>query len=305
MTLGFAATAWLNDEPLVMVASDTRISTNRGSTVATDAGVKTYELGGRNAMVAAGPAYPPMMAAELTRSIVDNHNRRTPDTKINFLDTVRMFGYFLKQVSGALMDPNEVAVVGFLETGSPCLARVVISPGFNRASFLSGPKGSTQLLPVGKSDGKALLLRSVESATRQGRPRFSAAVATLLYIAKHDGAFQTVGGGIAVGTCDGSSDHFSWPIVEINGRRYLRGVDVSQSYRPSWPEPERIEYDEDWCAALDREVALLEHPLPLEELARGSLPSIDIDAIDPTTLFATHIEPAEWTNGSIALVKAR
>jgi hypothetical protein len=302
MTLGFAATTWLNGEPLIMVASDTRITA--GNTVATDMGVKTYELGGRCAMVAAGAALPPMMAAELTRSVVENHNRRTPEKRANFLDTVRMFSYFLKQVAGGRAAPNDVAVVGFLEGGSPCLARVVVSPDFNRAAFLSGPKGASQLLPVGREDGKALLLRAVDVATKEGRPRFSAAVATLLYIAKHDGAFQSVGGGIAVGTCEGSSEHFSWPIIEIDGKRYMHGVDVSQSYRPSWPEPEPIEYDEDWCVTLDRQVALIAPSMPSPTQARGSLPSIDIDAIDAGTVFAMHNEPPDWANGSISSVQA-
>lgn len=297
MTLGFAASAWLDDTPLITVASDTRI--NVGNSVASDSGVKTYELGARCAMVAAGSAYPPMMAAELTRSIVENHNRRTPDRKVNFLDTVRIFSYFLRQVAGERSAPNEVAIAGFLQAGTPCLARVVVSQGFNRAAFLSGPKGAMQLVPVGKDDGKSLLLRSVESAKREGRPRIGSAVATLLYIAMHDGAFNTVGGGIAVGTCDRSSDHFSWPIIEINGKRYLRGIDVSRHYRPTWPVPEVIEYDENWCARIDHEVAQMGDPLPIRQAPAGSLPSIDIDAIDPETVFMTHDEPAEWANGSI------
>jgi hypothetical protein len=88
-------------------------------------------------------------------------------------------------------------------------------------------------------------------------------------------------------------------VIEINGKRYLRGIDLSQSYRPTWPIPEPIEYDETWCAALDQEVASMDTPLPLYEKAAGSLPSIDIDAIDPTTVFMTHDEPAEWANGSV------
>lgn len=297
MTLGFAAAAWRNDEPVVIVASDTRISL--GASVATDMGVKTYELGARCAMVAAGAAHPPMMAAELTRSIIENHNRRTPEKKVNFVDTVRMFSYFLKQVAGDRILPNEVAIAGFLEVGSPCLARVVVSPGFNKAAFIAGAKGATQLVAVGKDDGKGLLLRSIEAAKLEGRPRFASAVATLLYIAMHDGAFQTVGGAIAVGTCERSNEYFSWPIIEINNKRYMRGIDVSHCYRPTWPKPEPIDYDESWCAELDRKVAIMERPLPSPEGAMGSLPSIDIDAIDPATIFATHHEPAEWANGSM------
>ena len=55
MTLGFAAAAWTEtDERMVAVAADTRITFTDGRS---DAGAKTYELGGPCAMVASGMRY--------------------------------------------------------------------------------------------------------------------------------------------------------------------------------------------------------------------------------------------------------
>ena len=296
MTLGFSAATWFDDQPTIMVASDARIS--RTASVLTDVGIKTYELGGACAAVAAGAARPPMMAAEVCRSIVENHNRRTPDRRVNLLDTVRLFAYFLKRTASAEEPPNEVAVAGFLGDGTPCLALVRIAPGFNKAGFISCPKGSTIALPVGVLEGKSLLLRSIVAAKQEGRPRLGSPVATLFYMAKHSGAFKTVGGGIALGNCKGGDSSFSWPIVEIDGRRYLRGIDVTNSYRPSWPAPEVIDYDECWCAALDQRVASMDNDFSPEGMG-GSIPGIDIDEIDPASVFLTHDEPPEWSRGSL------
>lgn len=299
MTLGFAAATWFEDQPVVMVASDARISAGTDS-VLTDVGVKTYELGGACAAVAAGAARPPMMAAEVCRSAVEHHNRCNPERKVNLLDTVRMFAYFLKQTASRHEPPSQVAVAGFLTDGTPCLALVTIAPGFNKAGFISCPKGSTKAVPVGASDGKTLLLRSIEAAKQEGLPRLGCPVAALLYMAKHEGAFKTVGGGIAVGMCKGGGESFLWPIVEIDGRRYMRGIDVTESYRPNWPPPEVIHYDDSWCAALDQRVATMDNDFSPEKVI-GSMPAIDIDEIDPASVFLTHDEPPEWSRGSLAL----
>src|SRR5262245_33116360 len=111
---------------MVAVAADSRIM-GSGAPL-TDAGVKTYELGGRAALVASGNALPPLMAAEITRSIIDNHNRRTPDRLINFADTVRVFSFLMKRTAAEWGADCHVAVAGFRESGAPCLASVRVSP---------------------------------------------------------------------------------------------------------------------------------------------------------------------------------
>jgi hypothetical protein len=278
-----------------VVASDSRVSLP--TAVLTDVGVKTYELGGSSAAVVAGAARPPMMAAEVTRSVIDNHNRRTPERRVNFLDTVRLFGYFLGRTASE-NESNEVAVAGFLSDGTPCLALIRMAPGYKKAGFISCPKNATFVVPVGVSDGKRLLLRSVEAAKKEGRPRFGSPIATLFYMTQHEGAFSSVGGGLAVGNCIGGQENFTWPIVEIAGRRYLRGIDVTDSYRPNWPAPEVIAYDESWCATLDQAVSLMDDDFSPENMG-GSIPSLDLNEVDATNVFVMHIEPPGWSEGSV------
>jgi len=181
MTLGFGAAAWTEEgERMVAIAADTRISF--GYEHGTDAGVKTYELGGRSAMVASGHALPPMMAAELTRSLVDNHNRRSPERKISFFDTVRLTSFFLKRAADEQGASCRVAAVGFLEGGAPCIASIIVSPGFNRAAFHKIEKGGTSAMPVGDEAGSRLVLEAMAEAKRQKRPTITAAnQRTLLY----------------------------------------------------------------------------------------------------------------------------
>jgi len=120
MTLGLALAAWTErDERMVAVAADTRISSNHAPL--TDAGLKTYELGGRCAMVTSGHALPPMMTAEITRSFVENHNRRTQSKKVSFFDTVRLASFFLKRAAEEQGAISRVVVAGFLGGGAPCL----------------------------------------------------------------------------------------------------------------------------------------------------------------------------------------
>lgn len=168
MTLGFAAAVWTEEgERMVAVAADTRISFSEERR--SDAGVKTYELGGPCAMVASGDALPPMMAAELTRSLIDNHNRRSPERKISFFDTVVLTSFFLKRAADDQRASCQVSAAGFLDGGAPCIASIVVSPEFNRAAFHKIDQGGRSAMPVGRKDGALLVVESMAEAKRQKR----------------------------------------------------------------------------------------------------------------------------------------
>jgi hypothetical protein len=84
-------------------------------------------------------------------------------------------------------------------------------------------------------------------------------------------------------------------MIEIAGRRFLRGVDITKSYRPSWQSPVRIEYDETWCAELDQRVEWKER-LAVPSYVEGA--GYEIDSLSTEeTLFETRYEPRTFILG--------
>ena len=282
------------EPPTVLVAADTRLSS--AQTTLTDAGIKTYELGGRTVMVAAGHALPVLSAAEIVRAIVENHNRREPSRRMSFYDTCRLLAFFLKRSAEQPGWACEVIIAGFLSSGTPALARVIVSPDRNRVAFFQPEQEGFIAIPVGDFTGKRLLLRGLMAAKRENRSLVASGVGLLWYMSRHPGAFTSIGGGISVGFCSANDEAFSWPVVEVDGQRFLRGVDVTQYCRPGWPPPIVLLYDESWCSLLDEQVAL---DAPLVD---GFVPehgsSYEIDALStPDTLFQMHNDPVGFERG--------
>lgn len=294
MTLGFAMAAWESGKsPLVAIVADSRLSGN-GATLS-DAGIKTYELGGRSAMVAAGHALPILTAAEIVRPFVENHNRRNRKP-LGFYDTVRLLCFFLRRSARDTDWACEVVVSGFLDSGRPCLARVVVSPSRNRVAFFSVEENDRLAIPVGNREASRLLLQGLAAAREQGRPMFVSGISLLWYMCRHPGAFPSLGGGLSVGSCPGDDVHFSWLHVEIEGRRFLRGMDVTESVRPNWPAAHVLDYDESWCAALDlkanRNLEDVQHPT---RMCGGGY---EIDTLSTSdSLFQMHDDPVAFDSG--------
>jgi hypothetical protein len=294
MSLGFALAAWIPPEPpTVLVAADTRISSTGGTL--TDTGIKIYDLGGGAAMVAAGYALPAMTAAEIVRSIVENHNRGG-EGYLGFYDTVRLAAFFLKRFTEQQKEhqrwDSDVVIAGFLQTGKPALASITISMKVNHVRFFSVNEKGTIAIPVGVPDGKQFLLQGLAKAKGDGRPVVVSGLSLLWYVIQHPGAFTSIGGGLSVGTRTFADRYFSWPIIEISGQRFLRGVDVTSFYRQGWPDPIMIDYDESWCAELDAEI----HQSG-DVMEKSSVDGIsyNIDTIlSPETLFATHDDPESF-----------
>jgi len=118
----------------------------------------------------------------------------------------------------------------------------------------------------------------------------------LMYIAKNEGAFGNIGGGLSIGTCTLAHSAFWWPLVEIDGRLFLRGTELTGSHSKHWPAPEKLEYDEAWCATLDRRFDLAGESAPGEAFggtySDGSgLPGFDLDEITAESVFDRHTEP--------------
>lgn len=291
MSLGFAAIAWVPPTPpTFIVAGDSRISLGEGHK--SDAGIKTYELGGRTAAVAVGSALSAIHAAETVRTIVENHNRRTPERRLGFYDTTRLFAFFLKRAANSQGAACEIAIAGFLNSQVPVLALVHATPERNRVVFQSVEQGAKAALAIGVHEGSRVLTQGLAFVQREGKPIMAPGLSLLWYIAHHPGAFNSIGGGLSVGICTADADSVSWPIIEIAGRRFLRGFDVTDSYRPNWPPPVGIEYDDDWCESCDRRIDANDgviEPVGME------VSGYEIDSLSTAdTLFQTHDDPKRF-----------
>lgn len=288
MTLALAIADWTQEKPAVCIAADGRLSSDRSAI--SDEFLKTLELGGRAGVVISGNALPALTAAEATRPLVENHNRSNP-TRMGFYDTVRLFAFFLRRAAEKPGFKCRTAVVGFLQSGAPCIASVEVSPDKNVVRFHDVDRGSFVAIPIGTPEATKTMIQGLSEARAQGRSVFRSGISLLWYMSKHEGAFATVGGGPSLGGC-GVDENFSWCHVEIEGRRFLRGLEVSAYVDPSWGPPLVVDYDESWCSTIDQRVAT-------EELNRAPTPreiaAWDIDQLSAASvLFKTHDDPLRF-----------
>jgi len=114
---------------------------------------------------------------------------------------------------------------------------IEVSPTRNRVSFHQPASGGHIALPIGVPEGRNLLLQGLVRARSEKRGIVRTAIGLLRYMGKHNGAFGSIGGGISVGTSSTKDAQVSWPIVKIDGRLFLRGVDLTDYARPTGSTP--------------------------------------------------------------------
>jgi hypothetical protein len=256
MTIGFAATFFEKTEAGFLIAADSRYSIDAQSA---DIAPKTYALGRKVGAVAAGSALSVGAAAEITRGIAEDHDRLSPQAPINFYSTVRLFAFCLDRVESEnpWTPGSEVVLAGFLANGSPALAKILTRKGARTEAYCYAPKRRGSLIAmVGQQDAKEQLAATVSRAFKEGRQHWAQwlgrAAATIWYLAKHEGV-PSIGGTPSVAVCSPREDIF-WPLVVIGGRKYLRGIDVTESVRDSNVEGTlHIRYEEAWHSETDQQ----------------------------------------------------
>lgn len=284
MTVGLALAACSpTTGPVLALLADTRFSF--GTAPPVDTGPKLYSLGGRVSAVAAGSAVSALSAAQLTQSVIETHNHQASGP-IGFCDATRIFSFFLRRLCSGTSLHNETVMAGFLQAGRPALAFCHISPAAQRLAFFSAPDNDHVALAVGSVPAKKLLLHGLQRAQTDDRRLVASAASLVWYMSKHQG-HPSIGGGVSCATCDGTDPHWSWPVLEIVGQRFLRGLDVTASYRATWPPPVPIDYDEDWCTSVDKDHEIGEASA---RAARVKAYNID-DVVSEENLFQLHDDP--------------
>jgi hypothetical protein len=295
MTIGLALATWrpFLTEPLVLIAADSRVSSH--SQLVTDAGVKTYDVGQRLGMVSCGSALPPITAAEIVRPIFDAHNRARTGTPLSFFDSVRTLAFFIDRVASESNMTGESVAVGFFRSGAPGLARIRITNADRHVTFVRPARGGFVAIPLGLPLATDVVLRGMIRAHEAGRSIISAALGLIHYMAGHQGdPFASIGGGLSIGACTRDQAAFEWPPIEIAGRRYVRGMDITDVSREAWPTGLCAEYDEAWCAAVEQDAT--EKPFGEALIVPGNeVHSLRYDLRDFVAndeAFKTHDDPA-------------
>jgi hypothetical protein len=252
MTIAVAATFLLNDRSAFLLVADARASFDGDHS---DTAIKTYTLDTEVGAVGSGDAMSCATAIEMTRGLIADHNSLDPAAPFNFYSTVRVFSYFLDKIDRARPWSNscEVVLAGFLENGRPALAKVISRRGERTEVHLytHGQPGPLIML-TGRPEGKRQVVLSLKRAFAEDQDQWPARVASSIwYLGQHQGV-PSIGGGVALARCVHGGP-MVWPRVEVGGRIYLRGLDVTDCLPAGIPPGTvRLHYDESWHALTDQ-----------------------------------------------------
>jgi hypothetical protein len=248
---------------LLGVMADSRLSWPIGHA---ELAVKTHELGPRVAAVSAGGVIVGPQAAELTRSVINETDRRKPGSA-GLWPATRLFAHFAREAhresarsTGPRLPPNEFALAGLYQSGAPGVAHLEIGDGRERVRFWRPVRDHLACVTIGDATAKRLVRAAYEKCGDPGS-RFAdwhdAVASAFWYAIKAEGeSFKTVGGGLAVGICGDRHAGFMWPLLDFDGQRYYRGVPVgSVTDLSDFPKSIlRLQVDMEYAAALDQAV---------------------------------------------------
>lgn len=295
MTIGIAITYLDHEKRTFFLAGDSRGSTDDDHT---DFVIKTYALGERCGAIGAGHALSFAAAAEMTRGVAEDANRLSPDKPINFYSTVRLFAYWLNKLDGSKGWSRgcEVAIAGFLESGQPCIAKVVTTPERpTEVFFYTHVHPGALVVLVGNTDAKRVLCRCIYRALVSAEDWLSRVCSTIWYLNEHESnTMSKIGGGVAIAVCPTQS-RMVWPLVYVEGRAFLRGLEVTGLVSPEPPEDAVVlNYDQTWHSVTDQHGV---EPPMRDSVSCASLTTTTDGWIKPEHVFT------KWTHDHEALQK--
>ena len=226
---------------VVGVLSDSRLSWPREG-VHASAAVKSHELANNVIAVSAGYSVVANTAAELTRSLMSESAR---DRDADLWTTVRTFAFFSRLIRSELtpacnerkidMPSNEFAIAGFYRDGSPGLATIHLG-GENEKVCFFRPREERELAcaVIGEPSLKDLVYKAYIDAV-QGRlfQEMIDDVASVIWylISSQATHTATIGGGLSFGLCF-SGRRASWPMIDVSGQLFYRGMPVARELIP-------------------------------------------------------------------------
>lgn len=204
--------------------------------------IKTVTLGPRSAAVGAGTSIPFALAAEATRPILAwnearyREEKRFPPsllTEIWYLNSYLGL-FFDEYVDVSLETATEtiIVVAGFFSDNTPGLARIVRRQdrrldikSEQEISIWRPRPGGRAYVVIGDASQVPVMAEAVRrSRPPQGRSFHDFGSVLWDIIKDTSKATSKIGGGLAFGFVGATDTLFHWPIVDIEGRFYCRGL---------------------------------------------------------------------------------
>jgi hypothetical protein len=246
----------------IYVAADSRLTVDADRSHFLDYYIKTLSLGERSAAVAAGDPIPFSLAVEGTRPFLavnaaDRVKRGLPpmgvfaEASLVYLHLEMLFDQYRELVAEAHV---AIIVAGFFSDNTPGLVRIERKADHRQILVFRPPPGGRAYAVVGVESYTPIVKEAIaRSRTPEGNG-YHDVVSVLWDAIKHQGTpTKTIGGSISFGFCQNSMSAFQWPIIDIEGNTFARGLRYPRV--PQWPAPIRIEYNPVLFAALERENA--------------------------------------------------
>jgi hypothetical protein len=245
------------------VMAGSRLSWRSGAYA--DTAVKTHELDRRTLAISAGLGIVGITAAELTRSILAQtyeHAKIFP----GLWASVRVFTHFARMVrkelfcahedrDGPEVADNEFAIGGFYEDETPGIATIIMTKHENSVSFRRPyPGAELACTVIGDYSAKDIVYAAyLEAARREMDFHEYVASAFWYLISSQSESMRGIGGGLSIGIClQREGFRVMWPMVEVNGVKYYRGVPISSEESASASSIWNIDIDTTKAARLDR-----------------------------------------------------
>jgi len=258
LALGVASRA-MDDAPersQVYVMADSRLSFDEWSL---DRCFKAVTLGVRSAAVAAGGFVPFVLAVEGARPfIIANAEDRAKrglsplsvwsEASFVWLHLELIFDQYRQFVSSGR---SVIIVAGFFSDNTPGLIRLE-REGTHRQILVFRPApGQRAHVVVGTETYAPIVKEAIRRSAPPDGNGFHDVASVMWDIIKHQGEpARSVGGGLSFGFAKGDSSYFYWPILELEGQRFIRGLQYPPN--PRWPNSIPIQYDPALFATLER-----------------------------------------------------
>jgi hypothetical protein len=242
--------------PQVSVFADTRLTINNSRTF--DYFLKTRPLGPRTTVLAAGPSHPFVVAAELARPFIEHTSAERRKKGLRSFTMWQEAGLYLdwawySYVKFGRSGEQGILIAGFFGNDLPGIVQAIFRESEIDIQLFVPTEDQPAIRVLGASPEYHPIITEAIRRSWQSHS-VTPALSAFLYLCKHEGVHQ-IGGGVTFGVCRASSEGFAWPIFELDGRRFHRGLEIDETFPFRNLSVQKVKYDSSLFAELEQQHA--------------------------------------------------